>query len=177
MDYVSHVHYELIGYYLSSRYSSSTSWFTASVLHLSLVLNHLLNVCCGIGDLGCVTFILIGFEDRELITNVLEVSFGSRLHLSSFGSASNSCNVSLFFDLFGCVQSKLDVVLDVIMVRHNVSRVYNVVSVSSSLSLSSSFSGPMIVTSGVPLDVRLDCVVNRSVLSIVVGGGIIIVYL
>lgn len=45
--------------------------------------NHLLNLCCGLADLGCISAVLWGFEDRELVLDSLEATYGARLHVAS----------------------------------------------------------------------------------------------
>jgi len=45
--------------------------------------NHLLNVACHAGDLGCLLSLLWLFEDREALYDVLCLSSGTRMHAST----------------------------------------------------------------------------------------------
>ena len=63
-----------------NRWSNSTSVLNVAILNLSFLANNLLNVCCGLGDLGCISFILWGFEDRECILELCEFMVGARMH-------------------------------------------------------------------------------------------------
>nr|BAX09247.1 NADH dehydrogenase subunit 7 [Hemistasia phaeocysticola] len=50
------------------------------LLEINRMLNHLLNVACHAGDLGCLLWLLWFFEDRELLYSVLAWCSGARLH-------------------------------------------------------------------------------------------------
>lgn len=45
--------------------------------------NHLLNIACHAGDLGCLLSLLWLFEDREALYDVLCLSSGTRMHAST----------------------------------------------------------------------------------------------
>ena len=57
-DYVAHVQLETMAIHIATRFTSSNRSMSSIMLHLSLLANHMLNVCCSLGDLGCVSFIL-----------------------------------------------------------------------------------------------------------------------
>lgn len=57
-DYVAHVQLETMAIHIATRFTSSNRSMSSIMLHLSLLANHLLNVCCSLGDLGCISFIL-----------------------------------------------------------------------------------------------------------------------
>ena len=59
--------------------SNSINILNAAILFKFLA-NTLLNVCCGLGDLGCISFILWGFKDRECIFEFCEIIVGARMH-------------------------------------------------------------------------------------------------
>lgn len=50
---------------------------------LARIENHLLNIACHAGDLGCLLALLWLFEDRESMYDVLAISSGARMHASS----------------------------------------------------------------------------------------------
>lgn len=53
------------------------------LVEVSRIENHLLNIACHAGDLGCLLALLWLFEDRESIYDVLSMSSGARMHASS----------------------------------------------------------------------------------------------
>lgn len=57
-DYVAHVQLETMAIHIATRFTSANRSVSSIMLHLSLLANHLLNVCCSLGDLGCISFIL-----------------------------------------------------------------------------------------------------------------------
>lgn len=79
-DYVAHIQLESMLVHICTRFTSHSRLSGSLLLHLSLLANHLLNVTCSLGDMGCISFILWGFEDREQIFCLLEVLLGSRMH-------------------------------------------------------------------------------------------------
>jgi len=53
------------------------------IVEVSRVENHLLNVACHAGDLGCLLALLWLFEDRESLYDILGNATGARMHASS----------------------------------------------------------------------------------------------
>jgi NADH:ubiquinone oxidoreductase subunit D len=172
-DYVAHVQLETMAIHIATRFTSANRSMSSLMLHLSLLANHLLNVCCSLGDLGCISFILWGFEDRENIFMLLEHLLGARIH-TSFDSPVSSVpvvSVNTVDTLVSIAVTRLDYMLDVILLRHNIARVYGVASVDAMLSIGSIFSGPMLFSSGVASDTRSECTCySRSSISILLSG-------
>jgi NADH:ubiquinone oxidoreductase subunit D len=73
--------------------------------------------------------------------------------------------------LISIAVTRLDYMLDIILLRHNISRVYGVASVDAMLSIGSIFSGPMLFSSGIASDTRSECTCySRSSISILLSG-------
>ena len=79
------------------------------LLHLSLLANHILNITCSLGDLGCISFILWGFEDRELVFISLDLIFGARIQDSTVTSIIKTP----LLDTLHIAILKLDTLLDI----------------------------------------------------------------
>ena len=83
LDYVSFVAQE-IGYGAEkSKTSGQIGQQLGVLLTLNSISNHLLNVCCTVGDSGALGAILWGFEIRELLAEATENATGARLHVNS----------------------------------------------------------------------------------------------
>jgi NADH:ubiquinone oxidoreductase subunit D len=80
MDYVNHIQFEILLIALIARYSGVLRSTISILSFLSVVSNHVLNVTCSLGDLGCISFILWGFEDREFIFILVDALIGTRMH-------------------------------------------------------------------------------------------------
>ena len=80
MDYVNHIQFEFLLLMLVARYSGVLRSNISILSFVSIVSNHILNVTCSLGDLGCISFILWGFEDREFIFALVDMLLGTRMH-------------------------------------------------------------------------------------------------
>lgn len=159
--------------HIATRFTSSNRSMSSIMLHLSLLANHLLNVCCSLGDLGCVSFILWGFEDRENIFMLLEHLIGARIHTQFDGPVSSVpvISTSSIDNIVSIAVTRLDYILDIILLRHNISRVYGVASVDALLSIGSIYSGPMTYSAGLATDTRSECTCySRSSISMLLAG-------
>lgn len=68
---------------------------------------------------------------------------------------------------------RLDGLLDIGLVRHTTARMAGIASVDSPHSLSASFTGPMLLSSGLAIDARPDCsLYSRSSLSLLASGTV-----
>lgn len=104
---------------------------------------------------------------------LLEHILGARLH-TAFDSPASSVPIistSTIDSIMSIAVTRLDYMLDIILLRHNVARLYGVVSVDAMMSIGSIFSGPMIFSTGIASDTRSECTCySRSSISILLGG-------
>lgn len=80
MDYVNHIQFEFLLLVVVARYSGILKSNISVLSYLSVLTNHVLNVTCSLGDLGCISFILWGFEDREILFALVDILTGTRMH-------------------------------------------------------------------------------------------------
>nr|QHQ98680.1 NADH dehydrogenase subunit 7 [Rhynchopus humris] len=85
MDYVSMLcselcYAELLESTLSVSIGSTTSSLRIILAELTRIENHLLNIACHAGDLGCLVALLWLFEDREQLYDMMSTLTGARLH-------------------------------------------------------------------------------------------------
>jgi NADH-quinone oxidoreductase subunit D len=166
-DYVAHLQLESLVSHICPRLASNDRSHLGLLHHLCLLANHTLNICCSVGDLGCLSFILWGFEDRECIFRLLERVSGARLHnwLDS-GVTGSHAGVDSRIASSSVFSSRHTAIFDVLLLRHNLSRMYGAVSIDMVSALSSQFSGPMLFSTGFSADLRQDCYMySRSSLS------------
>ena len=159
LDYVAHIQLELQIMHVLPRSPGTSRSSTPLLHHSALLANHTLNCSCSLADLGGLSWILWGFEDRESIFSILEASTGARMHNwvdSSLPSFVDSDSGSWLFPIFisSCRNVSL---LDTVLVRHSLSRIYGVINMDFSCSLSSCFTGPLLFSSGLSSDARIQC--------------------
>jgi NADH-quinone oxidoreductase subunit D len=171
-DYVAHIQLESLSLYLCVRYGSSDRSSSVILLHLSLLANHLLNVACSIGDLGCVSLILWSFEDRDNIFSLLDGVVGARLHSHLDGPVALARASPPTVDLVTSLASqRSDSLLDVLLLRHNLLRLSGTISIDSSYATGSAWSGPLLYSSGIGLDTRSECsVYSSAMISLLLGA-------
>lgn len=147
---------------------------SVSILNLGFLANNLLNVCCGLGDLGCISFILWGFEDRECIFEMCEIFVGARMHGHFEGIVVRNGRVDEFLsELRYFATNKLFGIVEIMLLRNNVLRAWNFVVLSGIEALSNFISGPILNACGIICDVRLECAVYCRSILFFVGGGVI----
>ena len=78
---------------LVARYSGVLRSNISSKMFVSIVSNHILNVTCSLGDLGCISFILWEFEDREFILALVDMLLGTRMHNQFYNSIVYACSL------------------------------------------------------------------------------------
>ena len=133
-----------------------------------------MNVCCGLGDLGCISFILWGFEDRECILEFCEIIVGARMHGHFEGiSGVAGRGEELQNEIRNLCTHKLFSIVEIILLRNNYLRAWNYVILSGLECLSNFMSGPILSASGIVCDVRIECAVYSKSCLIFVGGGVI----
>nr|APQ44788.1 NADH dehydrogenase subunit 7 [Diplonema papillatum] len=86
------------------------------------VANHLLNIACHAGDVGCLVALLWLFEDRELLHELLATWSGARMHASSVVPGGTRCSIRsttlvTCTELLQHLSSRMDVLLATVMVH------------------------------------------------------------
>lgn len=172
-DYVAHLMLESMTVTLGTRHRSSSRDMNSLLGHLTWLANHVLNITCSLGDLGCISLILWGFEDRESIFTELDSSLGTRLHthldaLTSPITSSMDQGVTL---LLTRLTSRWHHLQQLLMVRFNVDRVFAHCPYSMLFCLGSLYTGVHAQCSGFGSDLRPDCSgYSRATVSILTGG-------
>ena len=124
------------------------------------ILNHLMNVCTHAMDVGAMTPILWGFEEREKLMVFYERVCGARLHAAYFrpGGVHQDMPVKLAADIMEWTESfpkVLDEIADLVLGnRIFKQRNVDIAVVSVAEAESWGFSGPMIRGAGIPWDLR-----------------------
>jgi NADH-quinone oxidoreductase subunit D len=127
---------------------------------ISRILNHLLNVCAYILDLGGITPILLGFEEREKLMEFYERASGARLHANYFriGGVATELPDGLLEDIAAWCET-FPKVLDEIETLASDNRIFkqrvvDVGIVSVEQALDWGFTGPNLRASGIAWDLR-----------------------
>lgn len=170
-DYVNHIQLELITVNITARYTGLIRLQLSVLSHISIMANHILNVTCSIGDLGCISFILWGFEDREFVYTVVEMLLGSRMHNQFDGLISFTFELGILGVVFDVFINKCDVIVEIILIRYNVVRLFNCIILDVQFAIGATYSGVMLLSTGFNLDIRLDCTIyTRCSITTCVGG-------
>lgn len=171
-DYVCHIGLESTTVSISSRYRSTTDDNMLPLIGLTWVANHLLNLSCGLADLGCVSAILWAFEDREYIFEILEREYGARLHLGldsliAYGSMTNeSLNLGLL-----TLVGRANIMSELIQLRLVLSRLTSVGMMTGKMAIGRQLTGIYSWASGIALDMRTECMCySRAVLCTPLGA-------
>jgi len=90
------------------------------LVEVSRVENHLLNIACHAGDLGCLLALLWLFEDREVLFDILGSCNGARMHASSIvpGGVRGTHSLSMhreLLDALTVLASRMDVLTSSVM--------------------------------------------------------------
>lgn len=124
------------------------------------ILNHLLNLTTHAMDVGALTPILWGFEEREKLMGFYERVSGARLHANYFrpGGVHQDMPAGLAEDILKWTQTFPQVLSDMegLLVENRIfkQRNVNIGCASKEQALEWGFSGPMIRASGIPWDLR-----------------------
>lgn len=124
------------------------------------ILNHLLNLTTHAMDVGALTPILWGFEEREKLMGFYERVSGARLHANYFrpGGVHQDLPAGLAEDILKWTQTFPAVLNDMegLLVENRIfkQRNVNIGCASKKQALEWGFSGPMIRASGIPWDLR-----------------------
>lgn len=127
---------------------------------ITRLLNHILNVSAFALDVGAMTPLLWGFEEREKLMEFYERVSGARLHAAYFrpGGVHRDLPAGMADDIAAFCESFPSVIDDVeaLLTENRIfrQRTVDVGVVSKDDALDWGFSGPMLRASGVPWDLR-----------------------
>jgi len=127
---------------------------------ISRILNHLLNVTTFALDVGAITPLLWGFEERERLMEFYERVSGARLHANYFrpGGVHQDMPAGLAEDIYAFIESFPKTLDDLehLLTENRIfkQRTVDIGIVSAADALDWGFSGPMLRGSGVPWDLR-----------------------
>ncbi|MFQ5773225.1 MAG: NADH-quinone oxidoreductase subunit D [Kiloniellaceae bacterium] len=127
---------------------------------ISRILNHLLNICTFALDIGAMTPMLWGFEEREKLMEFYERASGARMHAAYFrpGGVHQDLpaglldDIAVFCDTFPNMVDDCETLLTDNRIFRQ--RCVDIGAVSAADALDWGFSGPMLRASGVPWDLR-----------------------
>ncbi|MCA3248116.1 MAG: NADH-quinone oxidoreductase subunit D [Tagaea sp.] len=124
------------------------------------ILNHILNVTTFALDVGAMTPLLWGFEERETLMEFYERVSGARLHAAYFrpGGVSQDLPAGLADDMMKFVEHFPKILDDIetLLTENRIfkQRTVDIGVVSKADALAWGFSGPMVRGSGIPWDLR-----------------------
>ena len=127
---------------------------------LSRILNHILNITTFALDVGAMTPLLWGFEEREHLMEFYERASGARLHAAYFrpGGVSQDLPAGLLDDIAGWAERFPSFVddLESLLTNNRIfkQRTVDIGTVSETDAQSLGFTGPCLRASGVPWDLR-----------------------
>ena len=127
---------------------------------ITRILNHILNITTFALDVGAITPLLWGFEERERLLEFYERVSGARFHSAYFrpGGVHQDMPAGLVEDIGGFCESfpaRIDD-LEELLTENRIfkQRTVNIGNVSAADALDRGFTGPMLRASGVPWDLR-----------------------
>jgi NADH-quinone oxidoreductase subunit D len=124
------------------------------------ILNHILNVTTFALDVGAMTPLLWGFEERETLMEFYERVSGARLHAAYFrpGGVSQDMPAGLADDIMKFVEHFPKIIDDIetLLTENRIfkQRTVDIGVVTKADALAWGFSGPMVRGSGIPWDLR-----------------------
>ena len=124
------------------------------------VLNHVFTVCAYAMDVGAMTPMLWGFEQRERLMEFCERVSGARMHMNYFrpGGVSLDMPTGLADDIWAWSESFPEVIddLEELLTENRIfkQRSVDIGAISSEQALDWGFSGPNLRATGVPWDLR-----------------------
>ena len=135
-------------------------WIRTMFAEITRVLNHLLNVTSYMMDVGAITPILWGFEEREKLLEFHEAASGARFHANYFrpGGVSKDIPAGLaeriaeWADAFPKFIDELEELLTTNRIWKQ--RTVDIGVINAEDALAWGFSGPCLRASGVPWDLR-----------------------
>ncbi|MBX9697144.1 MAG: NADH-quinone oxidoreductase subunit D [Alphaproteobacteria bacterium] len=127
---------------------------------LTRILNHILNITTFAMDVGAITPLLWGFEDRERLMEFYDRASGSRMHANYFrpGGVHQDLPVGLVEDIYQFVDGYHKSIddMETLLTENRIfkQRTVDIGVVSKEQALDWGFTGPMLRASGVPWDLR-----------------------
>jgi len=127
---------------------------------ISRILNHLLNVTAFALDVGAMTPMLWGFEQRELLMEFYERASGARLHAAYFrpGGVHRDLPAGMLDDIgeWAAAFPKFIADMETLLNDNRIfkQRAVDIGRISAEDALDWGFSGPMLRASGIPWDLR-----------------------
>src|SRR5258706_9485953 len=135
-------------------------WIRVLYSEIGRILNHLLNITTMALDVGAITPLLWGFEEREKLMGFYERVSGARFHSAYFrpGGVHQDMPAGLAEDIAGFCETfpaRIDD-LEELLTENRIfkQRTVNIGTVSAGDALDWGFTGPMLRGSGVPWDLR-----------------------
>jgi NADH-quinone oxidoreductase subunit D len=165
LDYVSmmcqeHAYVLAIENLLGIEIPERAKYIRVLFSELTRIMNHLLNVTTMALDIGAMTPLLWGFEEREKLFEFYEAVSGARMHAKYFrpGGVHRDMPAGLAEDIRAWMAS-FPKVLDDIERLLNDNRIFrqrtvDIAVVSADEAIDLGFTGPMLRASGVPWDLR-----------------------
>ena len=118
-----------------------------------------------------MSFILWEFEDREFIFALVDMLLGTRMHNQFDSSIIYTFSRYMLVILYNVISCKWDMLIDLVLIKHNVARILNVIVTEIGYAIGLNYSGVLLWANGICFDVRVECFVFiRCVLSILLGG-------
>lgn len=169
LDYVSvlvqeHAYCLAIEHLLKkNNFSSSYTLVRTLFDELTRILNHMLAICCHALDIGSMSPVFWGFEEREKIMEFYERVSGARMHAAFYRpNEINLKNISSYLlediSMFtlGCVTTLNE--MNSLLLNNNIwkQRLINVASYSANDAINWGLTGVMLRCTGIKRDVRLD---------------------
>jgi NADH-quinone oxidoreductase subunit D len=124
------------------------------------ILNHLLNVTAFAMDVGAMTPMLWGFEEREILMEFCERVSGARLHMAYFrpGGVSYDMPAGLSDDIWAWTERFPKVIEDIegLLTENRIfkQRLVDIGTITREQAFDLGFTGPNLRASGVPWDLR-----------------------
>lgn len=165
LDYVSmmaneHAYCLAIEKLLGCQPTIRTQYIRVLFSEITRILNHLLAICCHAMDVGAVTPILWGFEEREKLMEFYERVSGARMHAAYFrpGGVSYDIPVGMCEDIYKFAlqfSSRLDE-LEELLTENRIwkQRLVDIGTLSLEEALDWSISGPLLRSTGFAWDLR-----------------------
>ena len=83
------------------------------------------------------------FEDRERLFSAIDLLFGARMHVQIDSTNAAASSAIDWLTLIDMAANRFDGILDCILTRYNVCRMYGVIHVDLSMICASSCTGPL----------------------------------
>jgi NADH dehydrogenase (ubiquinone) Fe-S protein 2 len=165
LDYVSmisqeHTYVLAVEKLLNCKVPRRAQYIRVIFAELTRIINHLLAVTCHSMDVGAITPMLWGFEEREKLFEFYERVSGARMHAAYFlfGGVSQDLPLGLLEDMYQfCIQFRTRIdEMEEILSGNRIwkQRLVDVGIVSATEALDWSFRGVILRGSGIPWDLR-----------------------